>query len=119
MTKVKKQPKTPKTLSAADFAGSLTMAELAIYEASTGAPLGDDEIGLPVMVSNLAQIAARRLGHNITADDAAAITLDAAQRLFARAAGQTSGEGISKALAALMSEIGDDAGEQSSDDSTN
>lgn len=99
-------------MNAGDFANSLTLAELAIYESTSGHSIGEEE-STSELVTGMAVIAARRLGVKITTKDAGTLTLDASQELMAKAADKLPNAGNPTAqmtkLLAIMNE--DTAGE--------
>ncbi|VDG76910.1 Uncharacterised protein [Actinobaculum suis] len=68
-----------------DFSQSITMAELALFEALTGEELGNADTA--TTVAGMAAVAAHRLGHSLTLEDAQSLSMKDVTSVIDAAAG--------------------------------
>ena len=88
------------------FFQTLTMAELGLIETTSGIDLADDEsdYSLHAMLSALVMVAARRLGHGITAEEAGELTLEQTTQVLDAASNlaPTTSDATAKLLASIV-----------------
>ncbi|WP_311777448.1 hypothetical protein [Trueperella abortisuis] len=97
---------TETPVNTGEFFQTLTMAELGLIETATGIDLANDEgdYMLHDMLAALVMVAARRLSHPLTIDEAGELTLEQTTTVLDAAAGlaPTTSEATSALLAAVM-----------------
>lgn len=94
------------TVNTGAFFQTLTMAELGMIETATGIDLADDnaDYSLHDMLAALVMVAARRLGHDVTAEEAGELTLEQTTQVLDAAAdlSPTTSEATATLLASIV-----------------